>query len=158
MPTPKQTASDNYSTLGCLVSQGWSGEVRQGASGYQGRGRAVPMRSHHWNSSHARAQQWYDSSQGISLYKVLWRKERITAKANREHWEHLSMACFYFCSQEAMYQLHVPNENPELRVFIISVPWLCKLANLLYRKLTYFRNTIFLILIVKNKCQIFLKA
>lgn len=31
--------------------------MRQGASGEQGRGRAVPLGNNHWNNSHSRVQQ-----------------------------------------------------------------------------------------------------
>lgn len=56
LATTQANCTDNYSTLD-LLSQGWSGEVRQGASGEKGMGRAVSLRNNPWNNSHTRAQQ-----------------------------------------------------------------------------------------------------
>lgn len=81
LATTQANCTDNYSTLD-LLSQGWSGEVRQGASGEKGMGRAVSLRNNPWNNSQYKGSAG-DPSQG-SPYRVLWRKERITAKADRK--------------------------------------------------------------------------
>lgn len=146
--TSKRAASDNYSRLSPeFPRMEWGGET--GSHGDQGKDRRVPVAGHHWkpppkvDSSYARAQVYMVKGRVSLPPGFFWRNERTIEKENREQWEHLSMAYFYVCSQEAISvtTLH-PKREPRTESVYHQCSWVHKLVNLLYRKLTYFRNTI----------------
>lgn len=123
----------------------WEGET--GSHGDQGKERRVPVAGHHWkpppkvDSIYAKAQVYMVKVRVSLPPGSFWRNERIIEKENREQWEHLSMAYFYFCSQEAIsVTTSHPKREPRTESVYHQCSWVHKLVNLLYRKINIFQK------------------
>ena len=133
LATTQANCTDNYSTLD-LLSQGWSGEVRQGASGE----RAWVGLSHWGITTGTIAIQGLSrrSKPGISPQGPL--EERENYRKGRQDTPLHDLFLFLF--PRGYVPASCPRWEP-ITEFLSSV-FLDKWANLLYRKVTHFRNTI----------------